>query len=132
MRISSDKYADSYTKIKKIVLLGFVILLPILAIILLIIDTLLPNYAESKNIVYILTISVLIRGCITLAQSNFYKVLKKENVFFNNNIAACVLCVITDLIAWWVWKDITAIAIASVLIYIIWYIYSDVQLRRYM
>ena len=93
---------------------------------------LIPKYNASIPIVQILCATVIIRGVLDLILGNYYKVLSLERLFAKTNIIALLTGLITDVIAYNLFHKMEAIAIASVISFSIWYIVSDVMLKRRM
>lgn len=90
-----------------------------------IVSEFLPQYVDSFGILIFLVPTVIYSGQMNILISNYYKVLHKTKEYTTNNIVAFILSVVTNLIAFILWKNIIAIAIATLISFILWLIYSD-------
>lgn len=90
-----------------------------------IVSEFLPQYVDSFGILIFLVPTVIYSGQMNILISNYYKVLHKTKEYTTNNIVAFILSVVTNLIAFIIWKNIISIAIATLISFILWLIYSD-------
>ncbi len=131
-RMPFEKQKKMYDQIKLYILVFSSMVAGLSLLFGLIIPWLIPKYADSVNIVKILGISVIIRGVQELVCGNFFKALNNVKAFAKVYVFALVLAVTSDIIAFLVFGTTTAIAIASVITFCLWYLVSDIILQRKM
>ena len=61
---------------------------------------------------------------------NIYKVMNLEKAYMTNNVLALLLGIVTDIIAYLIFGTAISIAVASVMTYIVWYLFTDRYLRK--
>ena len=91
-----------------------------------------PKYVSSSCVMQILAATVIIRAIHELLYGNYYKALSLEKLFVRTNMIALAVGTVTDIIAFLLFHSMTAIAIASVISFVIWYIVSDYLLQKNM
>lgn len=96
----------------------------------LIVPVFLPDYSNSAIIIRILGLTVLFKGVQELLCANFYKTLNMERSFARINFIAIIVATLSDVIAFWIFRSKESVAIASVVSFGIWFIMSDVVLKR--
>lgn len=129
-RTDEKQYKNSYSLLKYVILVGALVIAILNFAVCLIVDWILPEYTASNNITLLLAPSVLIRGVIILVQSNFFKLLNCERKLFINNLIFATIGGILDVIAWHYTQNIQMVAVATVLTYFCWYVFSDLQINR--
>lgn len=90
----------------------------------------LPNYVDSLDVFRILFPSISINSIISMIMVNHYKVLGYQKKYFLITIEILILAFVSNIVAYGVSKDPIGFAIASVITMMIWYIISDVKLRK--
>lgn len=85
----------------------------------------LPKYIDALPITLVLIPTVLLSGQNSILISNYYKVMKLQKEYTFNNLVAFMLGLVTNIIAYLVFKTPLSIAIASLISFIIWLFYSD-------
>ena len=108
----------SITMLMSVTLCGYFVIKFIVA-------TFLPQYTDSFRILIFLVPTVIYSGQINILIGNYYKVLQKTKEYTQNNIIAFILSIITNVIAYILYKDIAAIAVATLISFILWLVYSD-------
>jgi len=84
-----------------------------------------PQYTEALKITAIIFPTILLSGEINIVTQNYYKTLKLQKDYTKNNIAAVIIALITIIIAFLLFKSVTAIAVCSLLSFYLWEIYGD-------
>lgn len=90
----------------------------------------LPQFVEALNITAIIFPTILLSGEINIVTQNYYKTLKLQKDYTKNNIAAVIIALITIIIAFLLFKSVTAIAVCSLLSFYLWEIYGDNFFRK--
>lgn len=121
-RISKDNYGSLYEKLTTIIVIVSAYMMGFVFFASIIIKKYLPNYIESISVFLWLGLAVVFKALIENVCSNFYKVLGETNKYWRYNVFTLFVGFSTDIIAYLIWKDIVAIAIFSVVTYLIWYI----------
>lgn len=97
---------------------GFFIFKPIVGWIL-------PEYVPALTIAAIIFPTILLSGEINIVTQNFYKILKLKREYTRNSIVGVVVAFITIVIAFFSFRTMEAIAISSLIAFIIWEMYGD-------
>lgn len=120
---------NTYKQVYEVIRISITVLMSITLcgyfFIIFIVSRFLPQYIESFDILIFLVPTVMYSGQMNILISNYYKVLHKTKEYTTNNIVAFILSIVTNLIAFMIWRNITAIAIATLISFILWLIYSD-------
>ena len=69
--------------------------------------------------------TILFGGQNSIIVSNYYKVMNLEREYTKNNLLGLLLGILTNIVAYLVFKSASAIAYASLLTFILWLGYSD-------
>ncbi|MCI7766576.1 MAG: oligosaccharide flippase family protein [Oscillospiraceae bacterium] len=96
------------------------------------INAFLPKYSESVLIIKLLGITAVFKGAQDLVFGNFFKVLSIERDFAKTNMIAISLAVITDVIAFVIFRSMISVAVASIISFVLWFFISDRILRKKM
>ena len=96
----------------------------------LIVIKVLPKYIDSLNILKLLIPTIILSAQINILISNMYKVLKLKKDYPKNNIFALGLGIVTNVIAYLIFKTTVSIAAATLISFIIWLLYSDVYFEK--
>lgn len=125
MRADSDSYSQIYIKlngyISAVVCMGISILFLLNYFIMIYI----PEYKDSIQILGVLGTIVIFKTLLELVCGNFYKVLRKEQAFFKNNMFALVIALVFNVLFYIIFRNVIAIAYASVLTFFIWYFVAN-------
>lgn len=121
MRTRKEKLGNVYESLSIVVVWICAVLMGLLLICNYGIKSFINTYEASIPIIRCLGIVVIFRGLIELVCGNMYKVMGLVKEYWKNNLLALILGFTTDLIAAVIWKNIMAIAIASVVSFSIWY-----------
>ena len=124
-RAKSEELNSAYVKIKEIISLLLGLTLAAYFVIEFIVRLILPEFIPALIIFKYLTPTVLLSGQISILVANYFKVLKLTKDYTKNNIVAFILGLITNIIAYLIFKSTEAIALATLLAFLIWVIYSD-------
>ncbi|MGL4990779.1 MAG: oligosaccharide flippase family protein [Sarcina sp.] len=96
----------------------------------LIVINILPEYKDSLIILTFLVPTVIYSAQINILISNYYKILKHAKSYTKNNIFALITGILTNIIAIVVFKDMTSIALATLISFIVWVLYSDMYFKK--
>ncbi len=129
-RLGSEKKQESYVKLKRVAIWLSALMMAMLFACRPLIALLMPAYNGSVPILMILGGTLLLRALQGLACGNFFRALDMEREYFANNILACILAVTTDAAAFIIFGDLRFIAAASVLVYGIWFVISDLRISK--
>lgn len=125
IRTDKNKLSDIYGTIKISVSIVIGASLSAFFVIKFIVLQFLNNYNDSLGILIFLVPTVLLSAQISVLISNFYKVLKLTKEYTKNNIIAFLLGLITNTIAYLIFRSTISIAAASLISFILWVLYSD-------
>lgn len=118
-----EKVRISLSAIMAITLSGYFIIKYIVMIYL-------PKYENSLPILIFLVPTVIYSAQINILIANYYKILKETKAYTKNNIIALILGLISNIIALVVFKSIIAIAVATLISFILWLLYSDLYFSK--
>lgn len=124
-RAKKDTYKSVYEVIRISITMLISITLCAYFVIKFIVSEFLPQYVDSFRILIFLVPTVIYSGQMNILISNYYKVLHKTKEYTTNNIVAFILSLVSNLIACMIYKDISAIAFATLISFILWLMYSD-------
>lgn len=85
----------------------------------------LPNYNESLEIFRVIFPGVALTTPIVVIMHNYYKTLKKSNLYFYKSIMVLVFSMIANYIAYYLFKTTIAISAASIVVLFLWYLYVE-------
>lgn len=125
MRMNKNEFSKVYSKLSNILIATTAFFLLAFFVIDYIIVIFIPKYENSIVIVNILAVLLIYRTLHELIYGNFYKALQNERGYAINNLIAFLLALVTDGFVFVVWREMTAIAIASVVTFIIWHIITN-------
>lgn len=126
VRADKNKYSLYYNQLSNlfIILAGIVMCgyLPLDYMI----RMLLPQYIHSLKYIFILFPTIIFKALFSMVSGNMYKAMQLSKEYSKNTIFALTIACISDAIAYIAFKSTYAIAIASLLTFVIWYIYTDI------
>ena len=124
-RMNSENSVGVYNKIRiglssimSLILVGYFALK-------LVVINILPQYIDSLDILMFLVPTILYSSQINILIANYYKILKETKAYTKNNLVAFAIGLITNIIAYVFFKSSIAIAIATLISFAIWLLYSD-------
>ena len=129
-RARKDSYKEVYETIRVSITIIMSITLCAYFVIKVIVINFLPQYNESFSILMYLVPTVIYSGQINILISNFYKVLNKTKEYTVNNIVALILAFTTNFLAYIIFKDMKSIAVATLVSFILWVLYSDLYFKK--
>ena len=129
-RARKDSYKEVYETIRVSITIIMSITLCAYFAIKVIVINFLPQYNESFSILMYLVPTVIYSGQINILISNFYKVLNKTKEYTVNNIVALILAFTTNFLAYIIFKDMKSIAVATLVSFILWVLYSDLYFKK--
>ena len=124
-RMDSKDSSSIYNKIR----IGLSILMSVVLVgyffIKAIVINILPEYIASLEILIFLVPTIIYSSQINILIANYYKILKETKGYTKNNLMALVIGVFTNIIAYSFFKSVVAIAIATLISFMLWLLYSD-------
>lgn len=90
----------------------------------------LPHYADSLPLMAILVCTVGFSAQIQILHANFFKVYLKQREYFLIAGASLVVAVALNLLAFFIFGTLTAVAVTAVVSIIFWYLFNEVALRH--
>lgn len=129
-RAKEDTYKSVYETIRISITMLMSVTLCGYFVIKFIVSVFLPQYTDSFAILIFLVPTVIYSGQMNILIANYYKVMQKTKEYTTNNITALILSILTNIIAYFIYKDITSIAIATLVSFILWVIYSDLYFKK--
>lgn len=129
-RAKEDTYKSIYETIRISITMLMSVTLCGYFVIKFIVSSFLPQYTESFAILIFLVPTVIYSAQINILIANYYKIMQKTKEYTINNIMALFLSIITNIIAYFIYKDIASIAIATLVSFILWLIYSDLYFKK--
>lgn len=130
VRIPQKQYSELYRKISGIISAIVLLMLTCIVIIRWIIPLIIPEYEASMNIIYILLPTVLYKALMTLVSGNFYKALNMPKKMFFNNVFGLMVAVLLNTVLYVSFRSISAIAIGSVITFIVWMFVTDLHFNK--
>lgn len=91
----------------------------------------LTNYVSSINIIMFLFAAQFASIMIRCVHINLYKSQKKQNRYFFIMVAIVLLSIVLDALAYYLFGSMEAIAIATLITNVVWFIVGEVDLRKY-
>lgn len=90
----------------------------------------LPKYIDSLEIFRVILPGLILSSCISLIMFNYYKAFDKTFNYFIKSVIILVLSVLSNLFAYFVFKNTISISIASISVFLIWYIIVDLLIFK--
>ena len=129
-RTSTDKLKDVYEKIRILITIVMGSTLSAYFVIKIIVLKFLPEYIDCLNILLFLVPTIVLSAQISILVANYYKVLKETKDYTKNSIVALILGIATNIIGYVINKSVESIAIATLISFIIWVLYSDNYFKK--
>lgn len=92
----------------------------------------LPNYSESLPLIAVLLCTVGFSGQIQILHANFFKVHRKQRVYFILAGVSLLGAIALNLLAVYFFSTLTAVAVTAVISFSIWYLSNEFVLRRFV
>jgi len=127
----NKKDIDSVKKVKKYILIFSSMLVILIFPAKFIIENWITKYNDSVSILFILVSAQYISIMIRTVHINLYKAEKKQNRYFKIMICIVLLSVILNISTYTFFKSMTAIAVATLLTNIIWYIVGELEFSKF-
>lgn len=124
-RLDDGDMKGSYKKLRLFAILMSAVMLLGILLIRPLIGVFIPAYTGSGPLLMILGGTLIFRALQGLACGNFFRALDMEKEYFFTNVFALVLAVVSDAAAFLIFGDLSAIAVASVVVFAIWFVLSD-------
>ena len=94
----------------------------------LIIKNMLPDYILGCNVLLIMIPTISLSSIISIVCHNFYKTLNRSRQYFDFSVLALVISIIMNVLFYFLFKTMYAIAIASLITIFIWLLIVDITL----
>jgi O-antigen/teichoic acid export membrane protein len=124
-RLNENNLSSAYVKIKRIIALLIGMTLSAYFIIEIIVRKFLIEYIPALDIFIYLVPTVLLSGQISILIANYFRILKVTKEYTKNNIVAVILSFLSNLIGYLIFKNTTAIVVATLISFMLWVYYSD-------
>lgn len=89
------------------------------------------KYIPAMNILYILFMGQFFMIIVRAIHINLYKVQKRQNHYFSIMILIIFISIVLNVIMYYLFKTVEAIAIATMITSIIWFIVGECDLKEY-
>lgn len=89
------------------------------------------KYIPSMNIIYILFIGQFFMIIVRAIHVNLYKVQKRQNHYFLIMILIIFISTVLNVIMYYLFKTLEAIAVATMMTSVIWFIVGEFDLKEY-
>ena len=130
-RMDERLLRENYANMSAIVLiLSFVVILVYYPLCYFI-EWFLPLYEYSLLIFRIILPGLVMSTVITVVMHNYYKVLGLSASFFRKSVFALGISFLFNLLAYLIFRTREAISIASIVAFLVWYIVTELTLKKY-
>lgn len=92
----------------------------------------LVKYVNSLGVLFLLFASQYISIMVRCVHVNLYKSEKKQSKYFKIMLFVVILSIVLNVIAYFISKSINAIAIATLITNIIWFIIGEIEFKKYI
>jgi hypothetical protein len=89
-----------------------------------------PAYKDGIRILAILYGIVIFRSLLLLVCNNYFKILKITKVYSFINIVALIISFLLNIVGYVCFSDYAAIAVASLVSFILWYALTEIYLMK--
>ena len=131
-RQASNKLVQIYDILKESYVLFSALIAGMAILFPWVIRTFISKYTDSIPVLQILAITVIFKAVHELLFGNYFKALSLERLFVKTNLIAVIVALLTDIIAYLVFHSMSAIAIASLISFVVWYSVTDIMLQKKM
>ncbi|GKU31669.1 oligosaccharide flippase family protein [Clostridium folliculivorans] len=90
-----------------------------------VVEVFVNKYVDSLIILVFLVPTVVCSGTINILVQNMYKVLKATKDYTKNNLVALIIALLTNAIGFAIFRSSISVAVATLIAFILWVIYSD-------
>ena len=97
-----------------------------------IINIIIPKYNESLIFFKIIFPSLISSSALTAIMHNYYKSIGENILFFRKSIIILVISIIANIIAYFLSKSMIGFSVATIIVTLIWYIYTEQTLVKKM
>lgn len=95
-----------------------------------IVQAFIARYTDALPVLTFLVPTVIYSAVINILVINTYKVMALTKEYFLNNLISLIVSVLTNIIAIIIFKNNSSIAIATLISFIVWTVYSDSVFSR--
>ena len=129
-RMKEESFANVYSEIRVNLTILMSLTLPGYFIIKEIVLVYLPEYKGSLEILLFLVPTIIYSAQINILVANYYKILKETKEYTKNNMVALALGIVTNIIAYYCFRSVMSIAVATLISFILWLLYSDIYFTK--
>ena len=129
--LCNNNEREKVLKIKDIIVVFSAIIISIIFPAKFIVENWLQKYSESINVLFILIAAQCITIMVRCIHVNLYKAKKKQNRYFAIMTIIIVISVILNVIFYFSFRTMEAIAFATLCTSIIWFIIGEIDFKEY-
>lgn len=122
---------ENVLKIKKMILVFSVFITTIVFPAKYIVEIWIPKYQQALNVLFILIAAQCITIMVRCIHINLYKAQRKQNRYFIIMATVVVISVILNIIGYLASKTVEAIALATLITSIIWFVIGECDFKIY-
>lgn len=126
---NNDK--ENVTQIKKIILLFSTAIIVVIFPAKFIIQNWIPKYDSAVNVLFILFAAQYITILVRCIHVNLYKVKRQQKRYFTITLMIVGISVLLNIIFYVIFKNIEAIAVATLITSIIWFTIGEIDFKEY-
>jgi len=130
-RLDEENAKSIYSKTLSVILIITSIFMILYFLIVIVVNYFLPKYIDSLSYVYVIFPTVLLTSSINVVIHNYYKILNHEMSYFIISIVILLMSFVANLIAYFIFKSMIAISVASVICMVIWFFILQFYLKKY-
>lgn len=127
----NNKEKEKIVNVKMYILLFASVIIAVIFPAKFIVDVWLTKYKDALNVLFLLFAAQYIAIMVRCVHVNLYKAEKKQNKYFKIMVIVVILSIILNIIAYKISKTINAIAIATQITNIIWFIIGEYEFKNY-
>lgn len=124
-RTDKDILKENFSKLNAIILIIVFLLISIYFPLAIFINWFLPKYNASLLIFRVIFPGLAFSSAITVVMHNYYKTINKNNIYFFKSVIVLVVSVISNVVAYVIFRTPISISIASIVTMIFWYLYVE-------
>ena len=129
-RMDESLLKDNYSNMTAVTLVASFAIILVYYPLCYFINWFLPLYGYSLLIFRIILPGLVMSTVLTVVMHNYYKVLGLSAVFFRKSVLALIIAFSSNLVAYLIFKSREAISIASIVSFVIWYLMTEIPLKK--
>lgn len=127
----NNKERNNIVRVKKYIIIFSAIVIIVVFPAKFIIDVWLTKYQESITVLFLLFSAQYISIMVRCVHINLYKSEKKQNRYFKIMVGIVILSIILNFLIYIIFKNMEAIAIATLITNIIWFGIGEMDFKNY-